>query len=77
MNTNIGVLDSFNLIDIIDKAPYAKSSNQILTDAEYEEAVKDLHRVFCCCVSTPEVYMFKDYDSINEMKFYLENICIH
>ena len=67
MNATIDVLDSFNLIDIIDKTPYAKSSNQILTDAEYEEAVNDLHRVFCFCVSTPEVYMFKDYDSINEI----------
>ena len=62
----IDVLDPFNLIDIINKAPYAKKSNQILTDAEHEEAINDLRRVFCCCVSTPEVYMFKDYDPINE-----------
>ena len=66
MTEFIDVLDSFNLKDIIDKCPYAKNSNHILTDAEYEEAVKDLKRVFCCCISTPEVYMFKDYDSINE-----------
>ena len=64
---SIDVLDPFNLIDIIDKAPYAKNTSQILTDEEYQEAINDLQRVFCCCVSTPEIYMFKDYDSINEI----------
>ena len=67
MTNSIDVLDSFNLMDIIDKCPYAKNSNGILTDAEHDEAVEDLKKVFCCCISTPEVYMFKDYDPINEL----------
>ena len=66
MSDFIDVVDSFNLLDIINKCPYAKNSNHILTDAEYDEAIQDLKKVFCCCISTPEVYMFKDYDSINE-----------
>ena len=66
MSDSINVLDPFNLMDIINKCPYAKNNNQMLTDAEYEEAINDLKKVFRCCVSTPEIYMFKDYYSINE-----------
>jgi len=59
----IDICDKFNLIDIRVKCPY---STELLDDEAINKAMKDLKRCFVVCDSTPEVYMFKDYDAITE-----------
>ena len=60
----INIYDSFNLIDIMQKCPYADNA---LTDDKIDEAVRDLQKVFCYCQSVPPVYMIKSFDAINEI----------
>ena len=60
----INIYDSFNLIDIMQKCPYADNA---LADDKIDEAVRDLQKVFCYCQSVPPVYMIKSFDAINEI----------
>ena len=62
--SSINIYESFNLIDIRNKVPYAK---EVLTSENINEAINDLQRVFCYCEVIPPVYMLKSYDAINEI----------
>lgn len=54
----IDINDSFSLMNIRRKKDY---------DVEGNEIIKDLQKCFQVVDSTPEVFMFKDYDAINEV----------
>ena len=56
-NTTIDVKDEFSLIDILKRKNY---------DVEGQDVITDLKRCFMVVNSTPEVFMIKDYDDINE-----------
>lgn len=56
-NTSIDIDDKFNLMDIRNKCPY---------DLDKKDVLLDIKRCFCVCDSTPEVFLFKDYDAIND-----------
>ena len=53
----IDIYDKFNLMDLMNKAPYTKMN----------EAIDDLKRCFVYCISAPPVYMIKTYDSMDEV----------
>ena len=55
--TRIDIYDKFNLMDLMNKAPYTKMN----------EAIDDLKRCFVYCISAPPVYMIKTYDSMDEV----------
>ena len=55
--TTIDINDSFCLMDIRNNAPYDLSKDDIIID---------LKKCFIVCDSTPEVFMFKDYDGLND-----------
>ena len=55
----INIYDSFNLMDIMNKAPYKKKN--------INEAINDLKRCLVYCISAPPVYMIKTYDPIDEV----------
>jgi len=55
----IDIYDSFNLIDMMNKAPYKKKN--------INEAINDLKRCLVYCISAPPVYMIKTYDPIDEV----------
>ena len=55
-NTTIDINDKFNLMDIRKKCPYNLNKLDILVD---------IKKCFVVCDSTPEIFMFKDYDSLN------------
>ena len=61
---SINLYESFNLIDIMQKSPYAR---EVLTEDKINEAINDLQKVFCYCQSVPPVFMIKSYDAINEI----------
>ena len=54
---SIDISDSFCLMNIRDKAPY---------DLNEEDILIDLKKCFLVCDSTPEVFMFKDYDALKD-----------
>ncbi len=56
-SSRIDVKDNFSLIDIRNKTPYKLSDREV---------IDDLKKCFVVCDSTPEVFMFKDYDVITE-----------
>ena len=69
----IDVSDSFNLMDIMHKCPYA----QVLTDETINGAIGDLQKVLRYCLSAPPVYIIKSFDAIEEhpkVSYTCENI---
>ena len=55
-NTTIDIDSNFSFMDIRKKAPYDLNKIDVLID---------LKKCYVVCDSTPEVFMFKDYDSLN------------
>ena len=53
----INIYESFNLIDVMHKCPYADDA----------EALTDLKKCFVHCVNVPPVFMIKSYDAIEEL----------
>ena len=59
----IDTTSDYSFLDIIQTVPYTK---QILRDDEITQAIYDLQKVFCCSITTPEIFIFKDYDPLTE-----------
>ena len=57
ITTTIDIKDRFGLTDIRDKKNY---------DVDGDEIINDLKRCFIVFDSTPEEFMIKDYDAVNE-----------
>jgi len=56
--TTIDIKDPFSLMDIRKRKDY---------EPDGEEIINDLKRCFLVCDSTPEVFMFKDYDAVHDI----------